>query len=165
MLICEFLVAIVGVTAGHPVQTAGGITVNLAAQRVLIAFTCMLVVVLLLRCRLFNSFGQLHCLLCHLLGSCHLGPYGRAFCELFFLCVYPVLTVLSQPLGIRAKSMSFTVASNWLWNFGIAYATPYLVNPTTTGINGVKAANLGVKVFFIWGSTCVGCLIFTYVIL
>ena len=47
MLICEFLVAIVGVTAGHPVQTAGGITVNLAAQRVLIAFTCMLVVVLL----------------------------------------------------------------------------------------------------------------------
>ncbi|KAG5652275.1 hypothetical protein H0H81_005586 [Sphagnurus paluster] len=42
------------------------------------------------------------------------------------------------------------------------YATPYLVNPTTTGLNGVKAANLGVKVFFIWGSTCVGCFLFTY---
>jgi hypothetical protein len=60
--------------------------------------------------------------------------------------------------------MSFAVASNWLWNFGIAYATPYLVNPTTTGVNGVKAADLGVKVFFIWGSTCVGCLIFTLII-
>lgn len=57
--------------------------------------------------------------------------------------------------------MSFAVASNWLWNFGIGYATPYLVNPTTTGVNGMKAANLGVKVFFIWGSTCVGCLVFT----
>ena len=44
MLICEFIIAIVGVTAGHPVQTASGVAVNLAAQRVLIAFTCMLVV-------------------------------------------------------------------------------------------------------------------------
>ena len=77
--------------------------------------------------------------------------------------------------------MSLSVASNWLWNFGIgmtqpfftilcsqltkdvhlAYATPYLVDPTTYGINGVKTANLGVKVFFIWGSTCAGCCVFT----
>ena len=57
--------------------------------------------------------------------------------------------------------MSLSVASNWLWNFGIGYATPYLVNATTFGINGIKAANLGVKVFFIWGSTCLGCLVFT----
>lgn len=33
---------------------------------------------------------------------------------------------------------------------------PYLVNP------GKGNANLGVKVFFIWGSTCFGCLVFTY---
>jgi len=46
MLICEFLVAIVGVTAGHPEQTAAGVVVNVAAQRVLIAFTCMFVVFL-----------------------------------------------------------------------------------------------------------------------
>jgi len=59
--------------------------------------------------------------------------------------------------------MSLSVASNWLWNFGIGYATPYLVNPTTTGINGIKAANFGVKVFFIWSGTCVGCFIFTWV--
>ena len=69
-----------------------------------------------------------------------------------------------KPLAIRAKGMSLSVASNWLWNFGIGYATPYLVNPTTTGINGIKAANLGVKVFFIWGSTCLGCFLFTWVL-
>jgi SP family sugar:H+ symporter-like MFS transporter len=44
MCISEFMVAIIGVTIGHPVQVAGGIVVNLAAQRVLIAFTCMSVV-------------------------------------------------------------------------------------------------------------------------
>lgn len=58
--------------------------------------------------------------------------------------------------------MSLAVASNWLWNFAIGYATPYLVNPTTYGVNGEKAANLGVKVFFIWGGTCVGSFVFTY---
>ena len=66
-----------------------------------------------------------------------------------------------QPLALRAKGMSLSVASNWLWNFGIGYATPYLVGPTTTGPDGIKTADLGVKVFFIWGSTCVGCFIFT----
>jgi SP family sugar:H+ symporter-like MFS transporter len=44
MCISEFMVAIIGVTVGHPVQVAGGVVVNLAAQRVLIAFTCMSVV-------------------------------------------------------------------------------------------------------------------------
>ncbi|KDR84447.1 hypothetical protein GALMADRAFT_133742 [Galerina marginata CBS 339.88] len=128
MCISEFIVAIVGVTAGHPTQVAGGVEVNLTAQRVLIAFTCIYIAFFA------TSWG-------------------------------PVIWVLTGelfPLGVRAKSMSLAVASNWLWNFGIGYATPYLVNPTTTGVNGIKAANLGVKVFFIWGATCVGCLIFTY---
>ena len=43
-----------------------------------------------------------------------------------------------------------------LWNFGIGYATPYLVN-VAPGSAGLQS-----KVFFIWGSTCLGCLIFTY---
>ena len=88
-----------------------------------------------------------------------------------------------KPLNIRAKAMSLSVASNWLWNFGIGeiafslllspspplitvatlgYATPYLVDPSTVGqVNGVRTAHLGVKVFFIWGSTCFGCFVFT----
>ncbi len=52
--------------------------------------------------------------------------------------------------------MSLSVASNWLWNFGIGYATPYLVN------SGAGNANLQVKVFFVWGSTCFCCILFTY---
>ncbi|KAF8757936.1 MFS monosaccharide transporter [Rhizoctonia solani] len=85
-----------------------------------------------------------------------------------FVCIYiaffaatwgPIAWVVTGeifPLAIRAKAMSMSTASNWLWNFGIGYATPYLVN------DGPGNANLGVKVFFIWGSTCVGCLLFTY---
>ena len=94
-----------------------------------------------------------------------MGNYWRNLREFRFL---PRLINLNnylfhmlKPLAIRAKGMSLSVASNWLWNFGIGYATPYLVNPTTTGINGIKAANLGVKVFFIWGGTCLGCFVFT----
>ncbi len=45
---------------------------------------------------------------------------------------------------------------NRLWNWAISFATPYLVN------TGPGNAGLGVKVFFIWGSTCFGCLVFTY---
>ena len=91
-----------------------------------------------------------------------------------FVCIYiagfastwgPIAWVVTGeifPLAIRAKAMSMSTASNWLWNFGIGYATPYLVNPTTTGVNGTKTANLGVKVFFLWGATCAGCIVFTY---
>jgi sugar porter (SP) family MFS transporter len=85
-----------------------------------------------------------------------------------FVCIYiaffastwgPIAWVVTGeifPLNIRAKAMSLSTASNWLWNFAIGYATPYLVN------SGAGYADLGVKVFFIWGTTCVGCLIFTY---
>ncbi|KAF5350211.1 hypothetical protein D9758_007861 [Tetrapyrgos nigripes] len=59
------------------------------------------------------------------------------------------------PLAIRAKAMSMATASNWLWNFGIGYATPYLVNDEP------GSAGLGSNVFFIWGSTCLCCIIFT----
>ena len=60
------------------------------------------------------------------------------------------------PLAVRAKAMSMATASNWLWNFGIGYATPYLVN------SGAGNANLGVKVFFIWGATCFFSAVFAY---
>ncbi|KAH0446018.1 hypothetical protein IEQ34_025146 [Dendrobium chrysotoxum] len=52
------------------------------------------------------------------------------------------------PLAIRAKAFSLCTASNWLWNFGIGYATPYLVD------SGPGKAGLATKVFFIWAGTC-----------
>ncbi|PPQ64783.1 hypothetical protein CVT24_007869 [Panaeolus cyanescens] len=85
-----------------------------------------------------------------------------------FVCFYiaffastwgPVAWVITGeifPLQVRAKAMSLSVASNWLWNFGIGYATPYLVNKEP------GSAGLESKVFFIWGSTCFCCIIFTF---
>ncbi|GMM33921.1 hypothetical protein DASC09_012460 [Saccharomycopsis crataegensis] len=58
------------------------------------------------------------------------------------------------PLRVRAKSIALSTSSNWLWNFGIAYATPYLVD------SGPGNADLGPKVYFIWGSCNLLCLIF-----
>jgi len=88
--------------------------------------------------------------------------------EVAFVCIYiaffastwgPIAWVVTGeifPLKVRAKAMSLSVASNWLWNFAIAYSTPYLVD------SGAGNANLGTKVFYIWGSTCFGCIIFAY---
>jgi len=148
MCISEFIVAIVGVTAGHP-GGSNGVAVNITAQRVLIAFTCIYIAFFA------TSWGPVIWVLTGEL-------FVRRFLVIYFFLVALMILIFLQPLGIRAKSMSLAVASNWLWNFGIGYATPYLVNATTFGPAGIKAANLGVKVFFIWGSTCVGCFVFTY---
>ena len=49
-----------------------------------------------------------------------------------------------------------TTASNWLLNWAIAFATPYMVN------SGPGDANLQSKVFFIWGGFCLVCVLFVY---
>ena len=59
-------------------------------------------------------------------------------------------------LRTRAKSVAVSAASNWLWNWGIAYATPYMVG-TEKG-----NANLGTNVFFIWSGCNFLCVLFTY---
>ena len=113
MCMCEFLVAIIGVTIS--VQ-------NTAGQKALVALVCLYIA----------GFASTW------------GPIAW------------VITGEIFPLNVRAKAMSLSVASNWLWNFGIGYATPYLVN------EGPGNAGLGVKVFFLWGSTCLCCVIFAF---
>ncbi|KAI0644198.1 MFS monosaccharide transporter [Trametes meyenii] len=113
MCVCEYLVAIIGVTISVEDE---------AGQKALIALVCI---------------------------------YIAAFASTWGPIAW-VVTGEIFPLNIRAKAMSLSVASNWLWNFGIGYATPYLVN------DGPGNAGLGSKVFFIWGSTCLGSYIFTY---
>ena len=49
-----------------------------------------------------------------------------------------------------------TTASNWLLNWAIGYATPYMVNA------GPGNANLQSKVFFIWGTFCLICAFFVW---
>ncbi|KAI5123527.1 hypothetical protein M0805_006687 [Coniferiporia weirii] len=113
MCVCEFIVAIVGVSLP---------TDNLAGQKVLVAFVCI-----------------------------YIAFFASTWGPIAWVVVGEIF-----PLNVRAKGISLSAASNWLWNFGISYATPYLVN------SGVGNANLQVKVFFIWGSTCFCCIIFTY---
>ncbi|WVQ78335.1 hypothetical protein IAT38_000420 [Cryptococcus sp. DSM 104549] len=58
------------------------------------------------------------------------------------------------PIPIRARGVGLSTASNWFWNCIIAVITPYMV--------GTDQGNLGSKVFFIWGSTCVICFVYAY---
>jgi len=60
------------------------------------------------------------------------------------------------PLKVRAKCLSMTTASNWLFNWAIAYSTPYLVG------TGKGYADLKSRVFLIWGSCCFVCIAFVY---
>jgi len=85
-----------------------------------------------------------------------------------FVCIYigffaatwgPLAWVVTSeiyPTAIRAKAMSMSTASNWLLNFAIGYATPYLVN------SGPGDAGLHTNVFFVWGGFCVLCFFFTF---
>jgi len=59
------------------------------------------------------------------------------------------------PLAIRSRGVGLSTASNWFWNTIIAVITPYLVG-TSPG-----EANLGAKVFFLWGSLCCVSVAFT----
>ncbi|KAF9736122.1 hypothetical protein PMIN06_006491 [Paraphaeosphaeria minitans] len=78
----------------------------------------------------------------------------------FFACSWgPVAWVVTGeifPLKVRAKSLSMTTASNWLLNWAIGYATPYMVDA------GPGNADLGAKVFFIWGGCCFVCIFFVW---
>ncbi|CAO3691949.1 unnamed protein product [Umbelopsis ramanniana] len=78
----------------------------------------------------------------------------------FFACSWgPIAWVVTGeifPLKVRSKGLSLTTASNWLLNWAIAYATPYMVD------SGPGNANLGAKVFFVWGSACFICIAFSY---
>ncbi|KAI0364811.1 AmMst-1 [Pilatotrama ljubarskyi] len=113
MCVCEYLVAILGVTISIE---------NIAGQRALIGIVCI-----------------------------YVGTFAATWGPVAW-----VVTGEIFPLNVRAKGISLSAASNWLWNWALAFATPYLVN------SGSGNAGLGVKVFFIWGSTCAGCIAFTY---
>lgn len=111
MCVCQFIVAIVGVT-----------TLSDIANNVLIAFVC------------FYIF----------FFACSWGP-----------CTW-VVTGEIYPLKVRAKCLSISTATNWLLNWAIGFATPYLV------AEGPGKPNLKLKIFFVWGSCCFLCIAFVY---
>ena len=106
--------------------------------------------------------------------------------EISFICIYIFFfastwgpgawVVIGEiyPLPIRSRGVALSTASNWMWNCVsrlaprclcqsltefqiIAVITPYMVD----GDQG----NLGPKVFFVWGSLCVGCFIYAYMLI
>jgi MFS family permease len=117
MVISQFIVAIVGVTAGRV-----GVPDNGAAVRAMIAFICLYIF-------FFASTW---------------GPVGWVIVGECF------------PLPIRSRGVGISTASNWFWNCIIAVITPYMVG------NEPGSADLGPKVFFIWGSLCVLSGVFAY---
>jgi sugar porter (SP) family MFS transporter len=119
MIVMQFIVAIIGVTAGRLEND------NQSAVKAMIAFICL------------NIF----------FFAVTWGPgvwviVGEAF-----------------PLPIRSRGVALSTASNWLFNFIIATVTPYMVGSTP------GSANLGPKVFFIWGALCCFSLAFAYFLL
>ncbi|KAI9737387.1 MAG: High-affinity glucose transporter rgt2 [Cirrosporium novae-zelandiae] len=76
--------------------------------------------------------------------ACSWGPVGWVVCAEIF------------PLSARAKGVSITTSMNWLFNWALAYATPYMVD------SGAGNADMGSKVFFIWGGFCCASIAFVY---
>jgi hypothetical protein len=74
------------------------------------------------------------------------------------LLIYDARVVCGElfPLKTRARSLSMTTATNWLFNWAIAYSTPYLVN------YGPDSANLQSKIFFVWFGACFICIAFVW---
>lgn len=116
MVICQFIVAIIGVTAGKTENN------NSAAISAMIAFICLTIATFA------TTWGP---------GAWVL--IGEVF-----------------NLPIRSRGVGLSTASNWFWNCIIAVITPYLVG-TDKG-----QANLGAKVFFMWGALCGTSFLFAY---
>ncbi|KAH8809151.1 general substrate transporter [Xylogone sp. PMI_703] len=118
MFICEFIVGIIGVTAGRESEH------NNSAVSAMIALICIYI----------------------FFFATTWGPAAWVLIGEIF------------PLPIRSRGVALSTASNWLWNCIIAVITPYMV--------GTKKhdANLGSRIFFIWGSLCTVCFVYAYLL-
>ncbi|AEO70810.1 uncharacterized protein THITE_2070615 [Thermothielavioides terrestris NRRL 8126] len=116
MVVSQFIVAGVGVTAGRVEEHDD------AAVRAMIAFICIYIFFFA------ATWGPVPWVV---VGECF-------------------------PLPIRSRGVGISTASNWFWNCIIAVIAPYLVG------KGPGSADLGPRVFFIWGSLCVLSLAFAY---
>ncbi|KKZ68366.1 hypothetical protein EMCG_05952 [[Emmonsia] crescens] len=115
-------------------------------------------------------WGAISMLVCEFIiasvGTALPGSNAASMCLIVFVCLYicafastwgPGAWVLIGeifPLPIRARGVALSTASNWLWNYILALITPYLID--------AEKANLGSKVFFIWGATCTLSMLFAY---
>jgi MFS transporter, SP family, sugar:H+ symporter len=118
---------------------------------------------------LFGAIGMCICqYIVAIVGTALPGSQVASKVLIAFVCFYiyffasswgPVAWVVTGelfPLKSRAKCLSITTATNWLFNWAIAFATPYMVD------SGEGNANLGAKVFFVWGTFCLSACFFVW---
>lgn len=116
---------------------------------------------------IYGAVGMLVCeFVIAVVGTVDEGSKAAGMCLIMFTCLYifffattwgpAAWVVIGEifPLGIRAKGVALSTASNWLWNFVIGYITPYMVDK--------DKGDLKSKVFFVWGATCTLCVVFAY---
>ncbi|PQE25748.1 high affinity glucose transporter RGT2 protein [Rutstroemia sp. NJR-2017a BBW] len=116
MIISQFIVGIIGVTAGKISNH------NNSAVSAMIAFICI-----------------------------NIAMFATTWGPAAWVVVGEIF-----PLPIRSRGVGLSTASNWFWNCIIGVITPYLVG-TEKG-----DANLGAKIFFMWGSLCIISFLFAY---
>ncbi|WVQ71381.1 hypothetical protein IAR50_000912 [Cryptococcus sp. DSM 104548] len=116
---------------------------------------------------IWGALGMLICeFIVGIIGVAKPGDYTVVKAQISFICLYISLFASTWgpgawvcigeifPIPIRSRGVGLSTASNWFWNCIIAVITPYMVS--------TDQGNLGSKVFFIWGSTCVICCIYAY---
>ncbi|KAL1970729.1 hypothetical protein VTN77DRAFT_4373 [Rasamsonia byssochlamydoides] len=101
-----------------------------------------------------------------IVGVADTNGHAANICLIVFTCFYIATFAITWgpaawvvigeifPLPIRAKGVALSTASNWLWNCVIAVITPYIVDK--------DKGDLGVKVFFVWGSALFLCFLFAF---
>lgn len=64
--------------------------------------------------------------------------------------------IVSSEMFSLQMRLALSVATNWLFNWALGYAMPYLVDSDPGN------AGFGAKIFFLWGSSCFVGFAFTY---
>ncbi|ODN84658.1 hypothetical protein L202_00559 [Cryptococcus amylolentus CBS 6039] len=116
---------------------------------------------------IWGALGMLICeFIVGIIGVAKPGDSTVVKAQISFICIYISFFASTWgpgawvcigeifPIPIRSRGVGLSTASNWFWNCIIAVITPYMVS--------TDQGNLGSKVFFIWGSTCVICFIYAY---
>ncbi|KAF2673707.1 putative MFS monosaccharide transporter [Microthyrium microscopicum] len=116
---------------------------------------------------IWGALGMVVCqFIVAIIGTATQGGPAETKVMIAFICIYIFFfastwgpgawVVIGEifPISIRSRGVALSTASNWLWNCIIALITPCLV--------GKDRANLGAKVFWIWGSLCFGCFLYSY---
>ncbi|KAJ5746822.1 hypothetical protein N7520_012004 [Penicillium odoratum] len=116
---------------------------------------------------LWGALGMVICqFIVAIVGTVDGQNHSAVSAMIAFICIYVFFFAITWgpgawvvigeifPLPIRSRGVALSTASNWLWNCIIAVITPYLVD--------ADKANLGPKVFFLWGSLCFCAFVYTY---